>query len=125
MRRPVWTITCCGLLRSRWPRPPDSRSPGRNPIPGWSTISAPDSGEEAKLESSGLIDGSAHEWDYDTRACSIAGPAELFIVTDGCFEICRPDGSMMTSDDLRQFLETSWSASPLLSDWFQIGRAHV
>lgn len=26
---------------------------------------------------------------------------------------------MMTSDDLRQFLETSWSASPLLSDWFR------
>jgi len=62
--------------------------------------------------------GAFDDAEFDTVSCRIPDAAQLIIVTDGCFEIRRPDGSMMTADDLHRFVQSAWRSPALLEDWF-------
>lgn len=74
--------------------------------------------EVKELDASGLMIGAFDDADYDTVTCRIPEPSQLIIVTDGCFEIRRPDGSMMTGEDLHAFVQEAWASPTLLEDWF-------
>jgi serine phosphatase RsbU (regulator of sigma subunit) len=71
------------------------------------------------LEASGLMIGAFDDAEYETHVIEIPGPAQLFIVTDGCFEIRKTDGSMMASKELQEFLAKSAGHSSALTDWLQ------
>lgn len=71
------------------------------------------------LDASGLMIGAFDDAEYETHVVGIPGPAQLFIVTDGCFEIRKTDGSMMTGEDLQEFLGRSSGEASVLTDWFQ------
>ena len=71
------------------------------------------------LEASGLMIGAFDDAEYETHVIEIPGPAQLFIVTDGCFEIRKTDGSMMASEELQEFLAKSAGHSSALTDWLQ------
>jgi sigma-B regulation protein RsbU (phosphoserine phosphatase) len=81
---------------------------------------ATDSGVTTQgLDASGLMIGAFDDAEYDTHVITIPGPAQLFIVTDGCFEIRKTDGTMMAEQELQDFLAKSWRDSTVLTDWFQ------
>jgi serine phosphatase RsbU (regulator of sigma subunit) len=41
---------------------------------------------------------------YETKECTLAGPARLFLFSDGAYEIMRPDGTMLEIEDLEEVL---------------------
>lgn len=71
-----------------------------------------------RLDASGLMIGAFDDAEYDTHVITLPGPAQLFIVTDGCFEIRKTDGTMMAEQELLDFLGQSPPETSVLTDWF-------
>ncbi|HVU24674.1 MAG TPA: SpoIIE family protein phosphatase [Opitutus sp.] len=55
------------------------------------------------LKGTGMILGGMSGVTYKTFARQIPGPASLFVVSDGTFEIKRPDGSMWSTAEFQAF----------------------
>ena len=41
---------------------------------------------------------------YESKECTLAGPARLFVFSDGAYEIARPDGTLLESEDFEEVL---------------------
>jgi sigma-B regulation protein RsbU (phosphoserine phosphatase) len=41
---------------------------------------------------------------YESNECTLAGPARLFLFSDGAYEITRPDGTMLEFEDFEEVL---------------------
>lgn len=59
------------------------------------------------LKGAGMILGGMSGATYRTFECRVPGPACLYIVSDGTFEIARPDGSMWTTAEFNTFFAAS------------------
>lgn len=58
------------------------------------------------LRGAGLILGGMADTQYRTFEKMIAGPARIYLVSDGVFEVTRPDGSMWDITGLQEFLSS-------------------
>lgn len=56
------------------------------------------------LRGPGMILGGMSGTVYQSREYAVPGPARLYVVSDGTFEIQRPDGPMWTIEELKEFL---------------------
>lgn len=67
----------------------------------------------------GMVIGAFDGMEYDTESYSIPENSELYIFSDGCYEVQQEDGTMLQVEDLEQFL--CWQDSRLQapSDWYQ------
>jgi sigma-B regulation protein RsbU (phosphoserine phosphatase) len=67
-----------------------------------SPILVSDAGEEhgkaKSLPGSGVPVGLWPGVAYESKECTLAGPARLFLFSDGAYEIMRPDGTLLTSE---------------------------
>jgi serine phosphatase RsbU (regulator of sigma subunit) len=52
-------------------------------------------GEAKSLSVIGMPVGLWPGADYESKECTLAGPARLFLFSDGAYEIARPDGTML------------------------------
>jgi sigma-B regulation protein RsbU (phosphoserine phosphatase) len=41
---------------------------------------------------------------YESKECTLAGPARLFLFSDGAYEVMRPDGSILEFEDFEEVL---------------------
>jgi sigma-B regulation protein RsbU (phosphoserine phosphatase) len=68
-------------------------------------ISAGEQGGKAEsLPAVGCPVGILPDYPYESKECTLAGPARLFLFSDGAYEITRPDGTMLEFEDLEEFL---------------------
>ena len=73
-----------------------------------SPILVSDAGEEhgkaKSLSGSGLPVGLWPGVAYESKECTLAGPARLFLFSDGAYEIMRPDGTLLTFEAFEEVL---------------------
>ena len=75
-----------------------------------------------RLRSPGLIVGSIADVDYASQSCRIPPGARLFVLCDGCYEICGTDGAVMEFAEFEQFMQAHGSAPDVLEklqSWVQ------
>ncbi len=58
------------------------------------------------LQSGGPVIGVVPNLKYPSAQIVVPSPAELYIFSDGVYEIARPDGSWQSWDEFSQFLRT-------------------
>jgi serine phosphatase RsbU (regulator of sigma subunit) len=61
-------------------------------------------GQAELLPSIGCPVGFLPDATYDSREVMLASPSRLFIFSDGAYEIMRPDGTMLESEDFEEIL---------------------
>jgi phosphoserine phosphatase RsbU/P len=61
-------------------------------------------GEAKSLSAVGYPVGIVPDAEYERHECSLAGPARLFLFSDGAYEIMRPDGTMLEFEDFEEIL---------------------
>jgi sigma-B regulation protein RsbU (phosphoserine phosphatase) len=61
-------------------------------------------GKAEPLPADGCPVGILPDTTYESKECSIAGPARLFLFSDGAYEIMRPDGTMLEFEDFEEVL---------------------
>src|SRR5277367_3690810 len=61
-------------------------------------------GEAKSLSAVGCPVGIVPDAEYERKECSLAGPARLFLFSDGAYEITGPDGTMLESADFEEVL---------------------
>jgi phosphoserine phosphatase RsbU/P len=61
-------------------------------------------GKAESLPAIGCPVGILPDYPYESKECTLAGPARLFLFSDGAYEITRPDGTMLEFEDLEEFL---------------------
>ena len=61
-------------------------------------------GKAESLASIGCPVGILPDFPYESKECTLAGPARLFLFSDGAYEITRPDGTMLEVEDLEEVL---------------------
>jgi sigma-B regulation protein RsbU (phosphoserine phosphatase) len=84
--------------------------------PGALLWTGPDRASAARkqLDSQGLMIGISADLPYDTDVIELGPYAELFVYSDGVFEIEQPDGSMWKFEDFVQFVQAALAeASPI------------
>jgi sigma-B regulation protein RsbU (phosphoserine phosphatase) len=57
-----------------------------------------------RLNIPGLMIGAVPENEYVTKQVTVPPGAKLFVLSDGCYEIYRPDRSMLTYDEFAEFM---------------------
>ncbi|HEY0256491.1 MAG TPA: SpoIIE family protein phosphatase, partial [Candidatus Methylacidiphilales bacterium] len=63
-------------------------------------------GKGMGLQSGGPVIGVVPNLKYPSAQIAVPSPAELYVFSDGVYEIARPDGSWQSWDDFSQFLRT-------------------
>jgi sigma-B regulation protein RsbU (phosphoserine phosphatase) len=61
-------------------------------------------GEAKSLSAVGCPVGIVPDAEYERQECSLAGPARLFLFSDGAYEIMRPDGTLLEFADFEEVL---------------------
>jgi phosphoserine phosphatase RsbU/P len=61
-------------------------------------------GEAKSLSAVGCPVGIVPDAEYELHECSLAGPARLFLFSDGAYEIMRPDGTLLEFADFEEVL---------------------
>jgi phosphoserine phosphatase RsbU/P len=61
-------------------------------------------GEAKSLSAVGCPVGIVPDAEYEGQECSLAGPARLFLFSDGAYEIMRPDGTLLEFADFEEVL---------------------
>jgi len=61
-------------------------------------------GEAKSLSAVGCPVGIVPDAEYERHECSLAGPARLFLFSDGAYEIMRPDGTLLEFEDFEEVL---------------------
>jgi serine phosphatase RsbU (regulator of sigma subunit) len=61
-------------------------------------------GKAESLSAVGCPVGILPEAAYESKECTLAGPARLFLFSDGAYEIMRPDGTMLEFEDFEEVL---------------------
>jgi serine phosphatase RsbU (regulator of sigma subunit) len=61
-------------------------------------------GKAESLPAVGCPVGILPDYPYESKECTLAGPARLFLFSDGAYEIARPDGTMLEVEDLEEVL---------------------
>ncbi len=61
-------------------------------------------GEAKSLPAVGCPVGIVPDAEYERQECSLAGPARLFLFSDGAYEIMRPDGTLLEFADFEEVL---------------------
>jgi sigma-B regulation protein RsbU (phosphoserine phosphatase) len=61
-------------------------------------------GKAKSLSATGLPVGFMPVVAYESKECTLAGPARLFLFSDGAFEIMRPDGTLLTFEAFEEVL---------------------
>ena len=61
-------------------------------------------GKAESLPSVGCPVGILPDFPYESKECTLAGPARLFLFSDGAYEIMRPDGTMLEFEDFEEVL---------------------
>src|SRR3984885_15037755 len=61
-------------------------------------------GKSESLPAIGCPVGILPDYPYESKECTLAGPARLFLFSDGAYEIARPDGTMLEVEDLEEVL---------------------
>jgi sigma-B regulation protein RsbU (phosphoserine phosphatase) len=61
-------------------------------------------GEAKSLSAVGCPVGIVPDAEYELHECSLAGPARLFLFSDGAYEIMRPDGTLLEFADFEEIL---------------------
>jgi phosphoserine phosphatase RsbU/P len=61
-------------------------------------------GEVKSLSAVGCPVGFIPDAPYVSQECSFAGPAQLFLFSDGAYEIARPDGTLLDFEDFEEVL---------------------
>jgi serine phosphatase RsbU (regulator of sigma subunit) len=61
-------------------------------------------GKSESLPAIGCPVGILPDYPYESKECTLAGPARLFLFSDGAYEIARPDGTMLEFEDLEEVL---------------------
>jgi len=61
-------------------------------------------GEAKSLSAVGCPVGFLPDATYESKECSLAGPARLFLFSDGAYEITGPDGTMLESAEFEEVL---------------------
>src|SRR6202453_3091960 len=61
-------------------------------------------GEAKSLSAVGCPVGIVPDAEYERHECSLAGPARLFLFSDGAYEIMRPDGTLLEFADFEEVL---------------------
>ena len=61
-------------------------------------------GRAESLAAVGCPVGILPDFSYESNECTLAGPARLFLFSDGAYEITRPDGTMLEFEDFEEVL---------------------
>jgi sigma-B regulation protein RsbU (phosphoserine phosphatase) len=61
-------------------------------------------GKAESLPAAGCPVGILPDFPYASKECTIAGPARLFLFSDGAYEIVRPDGSILEFEAFEEIL---------------------
>ncbi len=61
-------------------------------------------GEAKSLPAVGCPVGIVPDAEYERQECSLAGPARLFLFSDGAYEIMRPDGTLLEFEAFEEVL---------------------
>ena len=61
-------------------------------------------GKAEPLPAVGCPVGILPDFPYESKECTLAGPARLFLFSDGAYEITRPDGTMLEFEDFEEVL---------------------
>ena len=61
-------------------------------------------GKAELLPGAGCPVGILPDFLYESEECTLAGPARLFLFSDGAYEIMRPDGNMLEFEDFEEVL---------------------
>jgi PAS domain S-box-containing protein len=62
-------------------------------------------GEAQRLPGNGPVIGVMPDLDYPSTKIKVPSPAELYLFSDGVYEIARPDGSWQSWEEFSQFLQ--------------------
>ena len=62
------------------------------------------SGDVAELRTPNLLIGGMPDMPYESRSLEVPGTARLFVFSDGVYEVSRPDDTMWTFPEFRDFL---------------------
>ncbi len=68
----------------------------------------------AKLRCPGLVVGVMPGMVYQSDVCEIAPGARLFVLSDGTYEIRRPDGGMISFEEFEAFFDEHGRAPDIL-----------
>jgi phosphoserine phosphatase RsbU/P len=61
-------------------------------------------GQAVSLPGAGCPVGILPDFPYSSEECTLAGPARLFLFSDGAYEIMRPDGSIVEFEEFEEVL---------------------
>jgi serine phosphatase RsbU (regulator of sigma subunit) len=61
-------------------------------------------GKAESLPDAGCPVGILPDASYASKECTLAGPARLFLFSDGAYEIMRPDGTFLEFEDFEEVL---------------------
>lgn len=72
-----------------------------------------------RLGTLGMVVGAFDGVEFEGDACRIPPGAELYVISDGCYEIPQADGRMLTVDHLEEFLLRQPTSAQSPEQWFQ------
>jgi len=61
-------------------------------------------GKAESLPGAGCPVGILPDFPYESTECTLAGPARLFLFSDGAYEITQPEGDMLESEAFEEVL---------------------
>lgn len=67
-----------------------------------------------QVASSGLMIGAVQEVTYPSQTITVAPGSIMYILSDGCYEIDRPDNSMLDFDEFQEFMRKHGAADSCL-----------
>ncbi|MFM2095024.1 MAG: hypothetical protein RIS70_2148, partial [Planctomycetota bacterium] len=66
------------------------------------------------VASPGLMIGAMQDVTYESMSITVEPGAALYILSDGCYEIARPDNSMLDFDEFQEFMRTHGASAECL-----------
>jgi sigma-B regulation protein RsbU (phosphoserine phosphatase) len=81
-------------------------------------LSGEGEGKSERLGAPGMVIGAFEDIDYMTHSRQVPEAAQLYVFSDGCYEIIQPDGSMLDVDKLEKYLLTHRDKPDAPNDWF-------
>jgi sigma-B regulation protein RsbU (phosphoserine phosphatase) len=81
-------------------------------------LSGEGAGKSERLGAPGMVIGAFEDIDYMTHSRQVPEGGQLYVFSDGCYEIIQPDGSMLDVDKLEAYLLAHRDKVDAPNDWF-------
>lgn len=71
------------------------------------------------LKAKGVPIGLVPQVKYESAVTAVPPNARLYLLSDGTYEVEKPDGGMLTVEDLAQFMRRAPAGAADLDDWWK------